>query len=127
MVKSKPSHSPEGNESEILTDGEKGQASKTKKYIGKNNRNKLIPEPKAETDFQGQCNDLEGYIFDFETRASNKFTRKMKELEQYLGATYSEICQLDIMTETAATFPDPEMPTITDLGTNLPKTDADMI
>ena len=30
------------------------------------------------------------------------------------------------MTETAATFPDSEMPTITDLGTKRPKTDGDM-
>ena len=30
------------------------------------------------------------------------------------------------MTETAATFPDPEIPTITDLGTELPKTDGEM-
>ena len=50
----------------------------------------------------------------------------MKELEQYLGATYSDSCQISIMTETAATFPNPDMPTITDLGTELPKTDAEM-
>ena len=30
------------------------------------------------------------------------------------------------MTETAATFPDPEMPTITYLGIERPKTDGDM-
>ena len=30
------------------------------------------------------------------------------------------------MTETAATFPDPEMPTITFLGIELPKTDREM-
>ena len=29
------------------------------------------------------------------------------------------------MTETAATFPDPEMPTTTDLGTERPKTDGE--
>ena len=50
----------------------------------------------------------------------------MKELKQYLGETYSDICQPSIITETAATFPNPEMPTITDLGTERPKTDGDM-
>ena len=50
----------------------------------------------------------------------------MKELEQYLGATYSEIWQTAIMTETAATFPDTNIPTITDLGTEDPQTDSDM-
>ena len=30
------------------------------------------------------------------------------------------------MTETAANFPDPEMPTITELGTERPKTDGEM-
>ena len=30
------------------------------------------------------------------------------------------------MTEIAANFPDPEMPTITDLGTKRPKTDGEM-
>ena len=50
----------------------------------------------------------------------------MRELERYLGATYSDSCQPAIMTETAATFPDPEMPTITDLGTERPKTDGEM-
>ena len=30
------------------------------------------------------------------------------------------------MTETTATFPDPEMPTITDLGTEHPKIDVEM-
>ena len=31
------------------------------------------------------------------------------------------------MTETAANFPNTEMPTITDLGTEIPKTDGEMI
>ena len=30
------------------------------------------------------------------------------------------------MTETSANFPDPEMPTITELGTERPKTDGEM-
>ena len=50
----------------------------------------------------------------------------MKELEWYLLATSSDSCQPAIMTETAATLPDPEMPTITDLGTDRPKTDGEM-
>ena len=50
----------------------------------------------------------------------------MKELEQYGGETYSDSCHPSIMTETTATFPEPEMYTITDLGTELPKTDAEM-
>ena len=50
----------------------------------------------------------------------------MKELERYLGTTYSDSCQPAIMTETAANLPDPEMPTITALGTERPKTDVEM-
>ena len=50
----------------------------------------------------------------------------MKELEIYLGERYSDRCHTAIMTETAATFPDPDMPIITDLGTKLPKTDGEM-
>ena len=50
----------------------------------------------------------------------------MKELERYLGTTYSDSCQPAIMTETAANFPDPEMPTITELGTERPKIDGEM-
>ena len=36
----------------------------------------------------------------------------MEEMKRYLRATYSDSCQLDIMTETSATFSNPEMPTI---------------
>ena len=74
------------------------------------------------TDFQSRCTDLEGNNFDLGPRASDKFARTMKELERYIGTTYSDICQPAIMTETAANFPDPEMPTITELGTERPKT-----
>ena len=110
----------------ILTDGNKGQVSKHKKYIGKKPQNKPSLDPEIETDFQGRCTDLEGYTFGLGTRASDKFSRTMKELERYLGTTYSDSCQIDIMTETAATFPDPEMPTITDLGIESSKTDGEM-
>ena len=50
----------------------------------------------------------------------------MKELDQYLGTTYSDSCHPAIMTVTAANFIDPEMPTITDLGIERPKTDVEM-
>ena len=50
----------------------------------------------------------------------------MKELVQYLGTTYSDSCQPAIMTETAANFPNPDMPTITELGTERPKKDGEI-
>ena len=58
MVKSKPYRPPEVNESNIPTDREKGQTYKPKKYRGNKPRNKTNMDPKAETDFQGQCTDL---------------------------------------------------------------------
>ena len=110
----------------IPTDWKKGQASKTNKYRGKTPQNKPRPYPEAATDFQGRCTDLEGYIFDLGPRASKKISQTMKKLEQYLGATYSDIFHPSIMNETVATFPIPEMPTIKDLVTGHPKTDAYM-
>ena len=50
----------------------------------------------------------------------------MKKLDQYLRTTSSDSFQPAIMTETAATFPNPEMPNITDFVTEPPKTDAEM-
>ena len=51
----------------------------------------------------------------------------MKDLERYLGATYIDSCQPSIMTETPATFHDPEMPTTNpDTGAKLTKKDMDM-
>ena len=105
MVRSKPSCPPEGNELEILTDGNKGQASKPNKYRVKKPWNKPTPEPKTKTDFQVWCTDLEGYTFDLGPRASNKFSRTMKELGRYIGTTYSDSCQPDIMTKTTSAFP----------------------
>ena len=88
MVKSKPYRPPEGNSSKIRTDRNKWQVSKTNKYRGnKQPRNKSSLEPKTETDFQGRCTDLEGYTFDLGPKASDKFSRTMKELERYLGTT----------------------------------------
>ena len=108
MVESKPSRPPEGNELKIPTDGNNGQVSITKKYRGKKQpRNKSSLEPESETDFQGQCTDLEGYNFELGTRLSDKFSIKMKEMERYLGITCSNSCQPAIMTETAANFTKP--------------------
>ena len=78
MVKSKPSHPPEGNELKIPTDGNKGQTSKPKKYRGKKPRNKPSMEPETEYDFQGRCTELEGYTFDLGPRESEKLSRTMK-------------------------------------------------
>ena len=50
----------------------------------------------------------------------------MKELERYLGSTYINSFQPDIMTETPATFPSLYMPTIPDLVIWRPKIDAEM-
>ena len=51
----------------------------------------------------------------------------MNKLEWYPGATYSDIYQPEIMTNTLVTFPNPKMPTImTDTGTKRPKTDVKM-
>ena len=107
MVESKPSHPPEGNKFKIPNDRNKVQASKPNKYRGKKPWNKPSPEPETETNFQGWCTDLEGYTFDLGPRAYDKFYKTMKEMEQYLRATYSDFFQTAIMTETAATFPDP--------------------
>ena len=126
MVESKLSHPSQDNESKILTDSNKWQASNPKTYRYDKPQNKPSPDPEAETDFQGGCTDLEGYIFDLGPRASNKFSLTMKGLERYLGSTYSEIFQPAIMTETSATVTDPEMTTITDLGIDHPKSDVDM-
>ena len=91
----------------IPTDSKKVHTSNPKKYRGNKTQNKPSPELKTETDLQRRCTDLGGYTFDLGPRASNKSARTMKELELYLVATYSDSCNPAIMTETAATFPDP--------------------
>ena len=58
MVKSKPSRPPEVNESNIPTDGNKGQTFDPNKYRGKKPQNKPSPELEADTEIQGQCTDL---------------------------------------------------------------------
>ena len=53
--------------------------------------------------------------------------RTVKDLEQYIGATYIYICQPAIMTKTPETFPGPDMPTIIpDTGVERLKTDTEM-
>ena len=78
MDKLKPSRPLEGDESKIPTDGNRVQASNSKKYRGNKPQNKLIPEPEAETDFQGRCTYLEGYVFDLWPRVSDKFSQTIK-------------------------------------------------
>ena len=58
MFKLKPTRPPECNKSKIPTDVNKGQASNTKKYIGKKPRKNQRPEPKSKTNFQAQCTNL---------------------------------------------------------------------
>ena len=76
MVKSKPYRPTEGNKLNILTDGNKGKASKPNNYIGNKPRNKPSPEPETETEFQGRCTDLEGYTFDIGPRVSKKIPKQ---------------------------------------------------
>ena len=78
MVKSKPSFPLEDNESKIQTDRNKGRASKPNHYRGKKPQNKLSPYPKSDTNFQGQCTYLEGYIFDLGPRSFYKYSQTMK-------------------------------------------------
>ena len=114
MFETKPPHSPEENESENLTDEHKGKSHKTKRYLSnKTWTNTQGPKLESETNFKGQCSYLEGYIFNLGMRAAENSTRMMKDLESYLGSTYSNICQPSIMTKTPETSPEPDMPTIT--------------
>ena len=128
MIESKPYGYLEGYELKGSTEESMGQASEPKMYRGKKKPSKTqCQEPEADTNFKGQCSDLGGYIFDLGPRVSDKFTRTIKELEQYLGATYRESCQIVITTETPTTLPDLEMPTIvTDTGAERTKTDAEI-
>ena len=61
----------------------KGQASNTKSYIGKNTWTKTQgPELEDDTDLKGRCSDLEVYIFYLGPRSSDEFARTMKDLGQ---------------------------------------------
>ena len=127
MVESKPSI----NLKEISWRNQltkKWQAPKSNKYRGKNTWTKYqVLEPKSKTNFKVWCSDLEGCIFDLGPRASDKFYSMMKDMEQYLGDNYSDICQPAIMTKTPANFSEPEIPTIIpETGVEFPKTDMEM-
>ena len=129
MVVTKKSHYHEWNESKNSTDENKVQAYNTKRYRGKKTRTKIQgPELKADNYFKGWCSDLEGFIFNLGPIASDKFSRTMKELVKYLGATYIDSRKPAIMTKTLVNFPDLEMTTIIpNTGIGRPKMDTDMI
>ena len=127
VVKNKPSQSPKVNELKNLNEKNKARLSNHNTCRGKKTLTKTQgTEIEVKTDFKGPWNDLEGYILDIGLRSLDKFSRTMKELERYIGATYSDSCQTSITTETHMTFPDPEIPTIIpDTGIKLPKADAE--
>ena len=57
----------------------------------------------------------------------DKFVRLTKELERYLGETYSNSCQQDIIIKTPDTFTDPDISTtISDMVVDHPKMDTEM-
>ena len=90
-----------------MTD-KKVQASNPKRYRDKKTQTKTQrTELEAKTNFKHRQSDLEGYIFDIGTRASENSARITKELECYLELIYIDSCQSVIMTETPETFPDP--------------------
>ena len=63
VVETKLYGPPEVNKPKSLTDEHKGQSTKTNSYRGNKTWTKTQgPELKANTDFKGWYNDLEGYI-----------------------------------------------------------------
>ena len=93
MAKKKPPCSPEGSDSNKLTNKHKGKSLKTNKFRFKKACTKTQgPELEAETDFKGQFANLEGYIFDLGPRASDKFSRTMQDLDRYIGITSINRC-----------------------------------
>ena len=78
MVKTKPYHSPEGNEPKKLTGESKGQSPNPNKYKVKETWTKIQgPEFEDETNFKCRCSDLEGYISNLGPQASeNIHSRK---------------------------------------------------
>ena len=128
MVETKPSCPPEGNDLNNSTDKNKGQAPKSKNYRVKKTLTKYqVPDPEAKTNSKGWFSDLEGCIFDLGLKASDKLSINMKYLQRYLGATYRDSCQSDIMIKTLDTFPDPEMSTIApNMVVQHPNTDVDI-
>ena len=86
MVETKPSCSPEKYDLKNSTYEHKGKWPKTNMYWVKKTQTKTQGlELKAETNSKGRCSNQEGYIFNLGPRASYKFARTMKELEQYIG------------------------------------------
>ena len=129
MVKSKLFLSSEGGDSKVSTEKSKGHASNPKRYrVNRTQRKTQGQEPEADTNFKGNCSDLEVYIFDLRPKASENFARMMKELERYLGETYRDTYHPKIKTDTPETpTPDPEITTIImDTSVKHPKTDANM-
>ena len=128
MVGSKPFCPPKGNESNKPNDKNKGKSPNSNKYRGKKTRTKYQgPYPEDETNFKGWCSGLEGYLYDLGTRVPVKFSGMMKDLDRYLGETYTNSFQPVIINETPYTLPDPYIPTIIhDTGVKHPKTDVDM-
>ena len=125
MVENKPSCFPEGNDKK--TDRKNnGKASNPKRYRSKKNQKKNQgPELESNTNFKGRWSDLECYIFELGQRSWDKFSRMMKDPDQYLGETYINSCQIAIMNETQETTPYPEMlKIIPDTGVKRTKTDA---
>ena len=83
---SEPYLTPEINKLKKLTEKNKGQSPRSNKYRGKKTLNKYQgPEPKADTNFKGQCSDLEGYIFNHEPRSLETFSRTMQDMGGTLG------------------------------------------
>ena len=88
MVESKLYQYPEGNYPKLSTDKSNGNNFTNKRYRGKKIWTKTQgPELESDTNFKGWCSDLEGYVFNIGPRASTKFSRTMKGMERYLGAT----------------------------------------
>ena len=91
-------------EKKVFTYKSKGHASKLKRNSDKKTQTKTQgPDFEADTNFKGWYSDIISYIFDIIQISLHKFVRTMKELEQYLGATYIDSCQQDIMNKTLET------------------------
>ena len=83
---------------------------------------------KIKNNFKVRYSDLEVYIFGLGSKASENFAKTLKQLERCIGETCSDSFQPSIMTETPATFPDPDISLfILYMGVEHPKTDANMI
>ena len=124
MVETKPYCTPEINDLNKFTNKDEGQSPKFNKYRSKKTLTKYQDTyPKGKINFKGQCSDLEGYIFDLDPIALEKFDKTMKYLGRYLGAVSRNSFQSSIMTDTLNNFTNQNMPTIIpDKGVDQPKT-----